>query len=76
MKPDSINAPIAVDRLATLDEILAADLPFSDPIEEYGAEAVSEIAADLGPYLRISALALEASLLVEEWSRNEDTRPN
>jgi hypothetical protein len=76
MKPNTIKAPIAVDRHATPEEILAADLPFSDPVEQYGAELVSEIAADLGGYERIPALELETLLLVEELSRNEDTRPN
>jgi hypothetical protein len=76
MKPNSIKAPIAVDRLATPDEILAADLLFSDPLEQYDAEVMTEIAADLGGYVRISALELETSLLVEEFSRKEDTRPN
>ena len=76
MKPNTIKAPIAVDRLATPEEILAADLPFSDPVEQYGAELVSEIAADLGGYVRVPALELETLLLVEELSRNEDTRPN
>jgi hypothetical protein len=76
VKPNSIKAPIDVDRLATPDEILAADLLFSDPLEQYGAEVMTEIAADLGGYVRISALELETSLLVEELSRKEDTRPN
>ena len=76
MKPNSIKAAIAVDRLATADEILAADLPFADPIEQYGAEVATEIAADLGGYVRFSALELETSLVVEELSRKQDPRPN
>jgi hypothetical protein len=76
MKPNSIKAAIAVDRLATPDEVLAADLPFADPIEQYGAELVTEIAADVGGYVRFSALDLETSLMVEELSRKQDTRSN
>ena len=38
--------------------------------------SIKEIAADLGGYVRVPALELETLLLVEELSRNEDTRPN
>ena len=73
MKPNSIKTPIAVDRLATADEIRAAVLPFPDPIEECTTEILSEIAADIGGYVRVPAVEFETSLLVEELTQEQDT---
>jgi hypothetical protein len=64
-KPGLTQPPISVDRLATSDEIRAAVLGFPDPIEEYRGEFLREIAADVGGYVRLSAVEIEISLLVE-----------
>ncbi len=72
MKPNMIEAPIAVDRLATADEIRAAVLPFPEPAEECIAEFLCEIASDLGGYIRLPAVEFEASLLLEELKLEQD----
>jgi hypothetical protein len=66
IKPGLTNPPILVDRLATADEIRAAALYFPNPIEEYRTEILREIAADVGGYVRLSAVEIGTSLLVEE----------
>jgi hypothetical protein len=76
MKPNLVKAPIPVDRLATPDEILAAVSPFPDPLERCGAEILREIAADLGGYVRIPAIEMETSVLMEELTLEDDTSPN
>ena len=76
MKPDMIETPIAVDRVANADEIRAAILPFPDPIEECNTEILREIAADIGGYVRVTAVEFEASLLVEELMQEQDTWAN
>jgi hypothetical protein len=76
MKPDTIKAPIAVDRLATADEIHAALLPFPDSIDECAAELLCEIASDLGGYVRIPVVEFETSMLVEEMIREGERWPN
>jgi hypothetical protein len=73
MKPNLIETPIAVDRLATADEIRAAVLPFPDDIEECSTENLREIAADLGGYVRIPAVEFETSLMLEELTKDQDT---
>ena len=73
MKPNSIKTPIAVDRLATADEIRAAVLTYPDPFEEYPTEILREIASDVGGYVRIPAVELETSLMVEELTQEQDT---
>jgi hypothetical protein len=65
-----------VDRLATSDEIRAAVLKFPDPIEEYRSEILREIAADFGGYVRLSAVEIEISLLVEELLQVQRTEDN
>jgi hypothetical protein len=76
MKPNLVETPIAVDRLATSDEIRAAVLPFPDAIEECRRDIRREIAADVEGYIRISAVGVEASLLVEELVQERDTLAN
>jgi hypothetical protein len=76
MKADMLKTTVAVDRLATSDEIRTALLPFPDPIEECSKELLHEIAADLGGYVRIPARELEASLLLEDWTREQKTWDN
>ena len=73
MKPNLIETPIAVDRLATADEIRAAVLPFPDDVEECSTEILREIAADVGGYVRIPAVEFEASLMLEELTKGQDT---
>ena len=72
MKPNLIKTPIAVDRLATADEIRAAVLPSPDDIEECTAEILREIVADVGGYVRIRAAEFETSLMVEELTQEQD----
>ena len=72
MKPNWIKTPIAVDRLATADEIRAAVLPFPDPIEECTTEILREIAADVGGYIRVPAVEFETSNMVEELTEEQD----
>jgi hypothetical protein len=76
MKPNSIKTPIAVDRLATAEEIRAAVLPFPDPIEECTAEILCEIAADVGGYIRIPAVEFETSIIFEELIREHTSWVN
>jgi hypothetical protein len=76
MKPNMVETPIAVDRLATSDEIRAAVLPFPDAIGECRRDIWREIAADVGGYIRTSAVEFEASLLVEELVQERDTWAN
>jgi hypothetical protein len=66
VKPGLTTPPISVDRLATSDEIREAVLCLPDPFEEYRAELLCEITADFGGYVRLSAMEIEISLLVEE----------
>jgi hypothetical protein len=66
VKPALTRPPILVDRPATSDEIREAVLCFRDPVEEYRAEILCEITADFGGYVRLSAIEIEISLLVEE----------
>jgi hypothetical protein len=73
MKLDLIKTPITVDRLATSDEIRAATLTFPDALEECGTESGREIAADVGGYIRISAMEFETSRLIEELIEEQDT---
>jgi len=76
MQPDLPKSPITVDRLATLDEVRAAVLPFSEPIVECGGEFPCEIAAEVGGYVRIPSVDFETSLLVEELMPVEDAQGN
>ncbi|MGH9680172.1 MAG: hypothetical protein ACRD4Y_09485 [Candidatus Acidiferrales bacterium] len=76
MKNNLKELTISADRLATPDEVLAAVLPFPDPIEECNLEILSEIARDIGGYARIPLPDLEASRMVEELIREEDTDIN
>ncbi len=73
MKPNLIKTPITVDPLATSDEIRAAILTFPDPLEECSTEIVREIAADVGGYIRISAVEFETVRLIEEMIEEQDT---
>ncbi len=76
IKPGLINPPILVDRLATADEIRAALLHFPDPIEEYRTVILREIAADVGGFVRLSAVEIGTSLLVEELIQEQQTGNN
>lgn len=76
MKPNMIKSPIAMDRLATAEEVRAAVLPFPNPADECAAEILSEIASDLGGYVRIPAVEFEASLMAEELTHERETLPN
>jgi hypothetical protein len=76
IKPGLINPPILVDRLATADEIRAAVMHFPNPIEEYRAEILREIAADVGGYVRLSDVEIGTSLLVEELNQEQRTGNN
>jgi len=76
MKPNLIKTPIAVDRLATADEIRAAVLPSPDDIEECTTEILREIVADVGGYVRIRDVEYETSLIVEELTKEQDTWVN
>jgi hypothetical protein len=76
IKPGLMNPPIMVDRLATADEIRAALLHLPDPIEEYRAEILREIAADVGGYVRLSAVDIGASLVADELIQEQPTRNN
>jgi hypothetical protein len=69
LKPGLTSPPIWVDRLATSDEVRGAALCFPDPVEEYRAEILCEIIADFGGYVRLSAVEIEISLLVEEMNQ-------
>jgi hypothetical protein len=75
-KPGLINPPILVDRVATANEIRAAVLHFPNPIDEYRAEILVEIAADVGGYVRLSAVEIGTSLLVEELNQEQRTGIN
>lgn len=70
MKPNLLSSPIGVDRLATPDEILAADLP--DPTEECTLDLFSEIASDMGGYVRIRSLDFEIAEMVGELMGREN----
>jgi len=78
MKPNMIKTPIAVDRLATADEIRAAFLPFPDPdpIEECAAEILREIPTDVGGHVSIPAVDCATSLMAGELTREQDTLLN
>ena len=65
-----------VDRLATADEIRAALLHLPDPIEKYRSEILSEIAADVGGYVRLSAVDIGASLVADELIQEQPTWNN
>jgi len=65
-----------MDRLATADEIRAAVMHFPNPIEEYRTEILREIAADVGGYVRLSAVEIGTSLLVEELIQEQRTGNN
>jgi hypothetical protein len=74
MKPDLIETPVTVDRLATSDEIRAAILTFPNPMDECRTEILREIASDVGGYIRISAVEFETFRLFEEMIEEQDTR--
>ena len=76
MKPTTIGTSTALGRLATADEILAAVHPFPDPIERCAAQNLTEIASDLGGFVRIPVEEFETSFLLEELLLAEDARPN
>ena len=76
IKPGLVNPPILMDRLATADEIRAAVMHFPNPIEEYRTEILREIAADVGGYVRLSAVEIGTSLLVEELIQEQRTGNN
>ncbi len=76
MNPSLTKSPITVDRLATSDEIRVATLRYPDPVEDYRTEILREIAADVGGYVRLSALEIRTSLLVEELIQNQDADVN
>jgi hypothetical protein len=76
MKPYVMKTSTTYDRVATAEEILAAELPFPEAIEECDMELPCEIASDLGGYIRISSSELEMSLMVDEFVQEEDTRLN
>jgi hypothetical protein len=76
IKPGLLNPPILEDRLATADEIRAALLSFPDPLEEYRTEILREIAADVGGYVRLSAVEIGTSLIVEELIQEQRTGNN
>jgi hypothetical protein len=76
IKPSFIKPVILEDRVATADEIRAALLNFPDPIEEYRTEILREIAADVGGYVRLSAVEIGTSLLVEELIQGQPTGNN
>ena len=65
-----------MDRFATSDEIRAAVSRFPNPVEEYRAEILCEITADFGGYVRLSAMEIEISLLVEELIQGQRTGEN
>jgi len=65
-----------VDRLATADEIRAALLHLPDRIEEYRTEILREIAADVGGYVRLSAVDIGTSLVADELIQEQPTRSN
>ncbi|MBZ5641165.1 MAG: hypothetical protein LAO19_00250 [Acidobacteriia bacterium] len=69
MKPNSTTTPTAVDRLATLEEVLAAGLP--DPVEECTRKPFSEIPSEMGGYARVSASLFEIASMVEGLLREE-----
>jgi hypothetical protein len=76
IKPGLINQRILVDRLATADEIRAAVFHFPDPIREYKTEIPREIAADVGGYVRLSAVEIGTSLMVEKLMEERHTESN
>jgi hypothetical protein len=83
MKPKTVIAPIAIapiamDRIATPDEIRAALFPDPDPVEGCATEALHEISSDLGGYIGIPGIEFEASLMLEELTLTgaEDTWTN
>ena len=73
MKPNLIETPMAVDRLATSDEIRAAILSFPAPLEECWTGIAREIATGVGGYIRISAMEFETFRLIEEMIEEQDT---
>jgi len=73
MKLNLIETPITEDRLATSDEIRAAVFSSPDPLEEYRTETVREIAADVGGYIRISAVEFETFRLIDEMIEEQNT---
>ena len=75
-KPGLVKPPITVDRLATLDEIRGAVLKLPDPVEAYRAEALREIASDIGGYVRLSPTDIGISLLVDDLIQDELTWDN
>jgi hypothetical protein len=76
MNPRLTKTPVTVDRLATSDEIRAAILQYPDPVEEYRSEILREVAADVGGYVRLSAVEIRTSLLVEELMQDQDAGAN
>ena len=79
MKPDMIETPVAVDRIATPAEILAAVLPFPDPIEESAllkqcaVEILDEISTDAGGFVRMPAQEVEISFQAERLIAEQHT---
>jgi hypothetical protein len=65
-----------LDRLATSDEIRAAVVRFPNPVEKYRAKTLCEITADFGGYVRLSAMEIEISLLVEGLTQGQHTGDN
>lgn len=70
MKPYWNSSSIGVDRLATPDELLAAD--FRDPIEDLARDLSTEIPCDTGGYVRIRSVDLEIAEMVGELMHRED----
>ena len=76
MNSDSINPPITVDRLATAEEIRAATPTYPHHMDDCIVALLAEIASDLGGYVRIPAMEIETSLMLEELLRGQNTKAN
>ena len=72
MKANFIPAPASADRLATVEEIQAAVLVFSEQSEERTPEIFHEFPLDAGGYVRISAEEFKTALMLEEFFKEED----
>ena len=70
MKPNWLSITTGVDRLATPDELLAADL--RDPIEDLALDLSTEIPCDTGGYVRIRSVDLELAEMVGALVQKED----
>jgi hypothetical protein len=69
MKPNWLSTTIGEDRLATPDELLAADL--CDPIEDLALDLCTEIPCDTGGYVRIRSVDLEIAEMVGAFMQKE-----